>query len=282
MHEIGTFAALSWRFRLSCEPPPLAAHLTSVLGSLRCEPTDVAADYAIARPPSSPARLFLNGELLLESWASVDVLSYLLWHINAAATERTTEHVLLHAAAAEAHGRAVILCAPMEAGKTTLVAALVLAGLRYLTDEAVAIRPLDGAIVPFPKALSVDPGSWLLLPELKPHASTVEAQQLLAQQWQVPPQMIRDDAVSSGAVPAVIVLPQYVAGAATSLEPITPGTALVEVLQQTFHVERQRARDMSVLAAVLQGCTCYRLRSGDLGESRDLVLSALQQGAPSH
>ena len=48
----------------------------------------------------------------------------------------------------------------MESGKTTLVAGLVLAGLRYLTDEAVAIRPADGGITPFPKALSVDHGSW--------------------------------------------------------------------------------------------------------------------------
>ena len=56
----------------------------------------------------------------------------------------------------------------MESGKTTLTTGLVRAGFCYLTDEAVSFDWETGVIEPFPKPLSIDPGSWFLFPELEP------------------------------------------------------------------------------------------------------------------
>ena len=59
------------------------------------------------------------------------------------------------------------LTAPTGAGKTTLTAAAVDAGLGYLSDERIGIDS-TGMAHPYHKPLSLKRGSWPLLPHLEP------------------------------------------------------------------------------------------------------------------
>lgn len=278
MISLGPYSALRWPFRVECDSPLLAQHLSRVFSSLADAGAAAGAGehvYQLSKPRRSSGQLRLDGAVLHASWDTRELIGRLLWHLNVSATEASSDYVLLHAAAAEQSGRAVVLCAPMEAGKTTLVAALVMAGLRYLTDEAVALDPDDLQIAPYAKAMSIDPGSWDVLAPLRPVPVAAGAEHLMDQQWQVSPTSIRADALSTGARPAVVVLPRYCPGEATSFVEIRPGEALLELLQQTFHLDRQRRRDMQVLARVVESSACYRLRSGNLDQARDAVLDAL-------
>lgn len=73
----------------------------------------------------------------------------------------------LNAAAVEIDGRAIILAAPGRAGKTTLVGACAVAGLRVLSEDLTCIR-LDGppAVVPGPAMIRLreDAASHLKIP----------------------------------------------------------------------------------------------------------------------
>lgn len=273
---LGPFAGLEWRFQVRTDSSAIAEELERCLDPLL---TDHApeVEYVLTVPTGDVTGcLRLGDEVLYQSPARSLLYARLLWHINLSAVAASQRHVLLHAAAAaDQDGRAVILCAPMESGKTTLVAGLVRSGLRYLTDETVALRTEDRSIVAYPKALSLDPGSWTLFPDLRPE-STPDSADLHALQWQVPATKIRPDAVAPVAQPSIVVLPRYVAGSTTKLEPVTPGAALVEVLQQTFRIEEHRRRDMEVLAATLGACACYRLEVGDLTDAVLAVRAALR------
>src|SRR5690606_33425082 len=126
---------------------------------------------------------------------------------------------------------------------TTTVAGLVRAGFRYLTDEAVAIDPDTMLALPYPKAMSVNRGSWQALGDLRPpHAHFV------AGQWQLPARSIRPDAVAEPSSVRFAVLPRYRPGATTSLEPVSRAEMLVQLADSAFHFQRAPRRNLSVLA----------------------------------
>ncbi len=63
--------------------------------------------------------------------------------------------LVLHAAAVEAGGRAVLFCGPTQRGKSTLARALGEAGYRLLGEDGIAIELGDGEPVAFPGARGV-------------------------------------------------------------------------------------------------------------------------------
>lgn len=63
--------------------------------------------------------------------------------------------LLLHAAAVERDGKAIILTGESGSGKSTLAALLGESGWRLLADEFVLIDPDSGLVHPFPRAISL-------------------------------------------------------------------------------------------------------------------------------
>ena len=66
-------------------------------------------------------------------------LSLLVGEINRSALDAEPEHLHLHAAMATKEGRAVVIAAPADTGKTTTVAQLVARGWAFVTDENVRL-----------------------------------------------------------------------------------------------------------------------------------------------
>ena len=73
---------------------------------------------------------------------------------------RAAKGLVLHAAAIEVNGQALVLCGASGAGKTTLALTLTARGYRLLTEEVVWIGP-DGTVRGLPRALHVPEGSPL-------------------------------------------------------------------------------------------------------------------------
>lgn len=260
-------------FAVETDSAELAAYLAPLLAPLATtEPAD--RRYRVERLSDGTWRALVDGTTLAQSADPGHVVATLLWDVNRTVVESSRHLVRLHAAAACEGDAAVVLPAAMESGKTTLVTALVRTGLRYLTDEVVAIDPHDLRVQAYPKALSLDPGSWPLFPDLEP-VLPPEQQIFTVAQWQVPAATIHADATASSAAIAAVVFPRYEAGATSELTRLSRADALAELAACTFELRRDHARDLEVLGRIAVSVPCYRLRSGDLHDSSRLVLDVL-------
>ncbi len=72
--------------------------------------------------------------------------------------DRIDRFVVLHAAALERDGRALLLSGPSGSGKTTLSLALLERGFRLLSDDFAPIERSTGLVHPFPKSPRIRPG----------------------------------------------------------------------------------------------------------------------------
>jgi hypothetical protein len=185
----------------------------------------------------------------------------------------TAAGLVLHAGAVQhPSGATVVLPATSGAGKSTLTAALVAAGCRYLTDEAVLVRP-DGCLVAYPKPLALDATSRRLLHLGDPAA-------LLAPDLVAP-------AVLGGVAgpteelpaPALVVLPRHQpaggVGGADLGPPLAPDDLLVAVAPHALNLAVAAGaglRALTTLAATASGRT---LVHDDLDAAVAAVLCAL-------
>ena len=270
-HEAGPFQALGLSFGVRSSDPAIARYMEGVFEPLSsagpAEHTYSIVDWNDGR--DERYAVFFDDEELLATGVLRYPVSYALWHVNQEAVKRS-DAMLFHASAAEHEGRALLFPAAMESGKTTLVAGLVRAGLRYLTDEAVALDPSTGIVVPYPRSLSVDEGSWEVLADLEPEVPE-ELQQFVGIQWQVPPTSIRPDAIAPACPPAFIISPRYDAEAETRLEPMSRAEALVALIENSFNFQDFGRDGLDALRSVVARCDCYRLTHSNLAEACSLI-----------
>ncbi len=275
------FRLLAHDFAIRTNHAGLARYLDEVFApaAVPGAPTTPTTWYSIVTglPGERADALLIDEDRVLHTDQPHYILKHLMWHINQQAIRKSlSTHVLVHAAVAARDGVGIVMPAPQEAGKTTLVAGLVSAGFGYLSDEAAAIHPESLEIAPFPKPLSVDKGSWEVLAGAEPQLDET-TRQYVTKQWQASPLSLRHGSVS-GPVPAgLLILPTYRAGAATTLEPVRAVDALVATLSQTFYFHRAAQRNLEVLARLLATVHCYRLTVGDLAVACEAVDGACRR-----
>jgi hypothetical protein len=218
--------------------------------------------------------VYLDGLRIIRTPVPSLALSYLVWHINRSAVRESPRYLLIHASCAALDGRAVVMPAGMESGKTTLVAGLVRRGLDYVTDEVVAIDPATGILHPYPRPLSVDLGSWHVLADLEPPVPD-GAGSYLAGQWHIAPKAIRPGAVATTCEVALVVNPRYVPTSETLLVALTKAEGLLMLAENSFNFALHGGAGLHALARVVENCACYRLTSSSLDEACDVVLALL-------
>ena len=270
-----TRRALGFEFGVRVMDPELGRYLEEILveGTQQGAPRHL---YSLVDRGPGRGRfpLYLDGTHQATLRTTESALHYLLWHINQEVVRHTTHLMLFHASAVERSGAALLFPAPMESGKTTLAAGLVRRGFRYLTDEAVAIDPTTLLVQPYPKALSVDPGSWEVLADLRPQVHD-KVQPYVGAQWQVAPNAIRPGAVAPACAPRFIIAPRYVHGAVTMLEPVSRAEALSMLAENSFNLAEMGVEAFAALGQVVRGCRGYRMTVGDLGEACQLISQLL-------
>ena len=280
-YESACYEALGHRFSFRTTDPCLGRYLESLFRHFSpSTPVDGAVQYSLAvekHPGQVPFALYRDEEPIAMYRRGADLLARLLWHINQAVIQETTDHLLIHASAAAWDGKTLVFPAPMESGKTTLVAGLVRAGFGYVTDEAVAIDPSSLMVTAFPRALSIDPGSWDVLSDLRPKLDP-EIEPYQGDQWQVPPDSIRSGAVVLRSNPRFVIMPRYGEGIETKLEPMPRSEAVRVMGDNAFNFQSLGAHGLRVLAEVARRSSCYRLDIGHLDEACELVRDLVGTG----
>ena len=268
-------ALLDVAFDVVAQDPALDAYLGLLYDAFPATAWDAVVRLRILTRPDGTGSLEIDDEIPIAAVSPARLVDVSVHHLNQRLLARL-DALVLHAGAVEHRGRAIVLPATMESGKTTLTAGLVRAGCRYFTDEGTIVRWGTETVVGYPKPLSLDPGSWALFPELEPEAD-LDDPGYKAGQWQVPPSAFRADAVAAPAPVGLVVFPQYAPDAPVELEPVARAEAVIELARNTFRFDEQARAALDQLARIARGATCWRLRGGSLAGLVDAVLGLAER-----
>lgn len=275
----GAWHVLGHRFAVRTTDDGLADHLAHLYAAF--DPIDPDGDGLVvysALPHDGEGdeqlwALFEGDRKLTHRVTVAGVVAMLQWRCNRETIDRVHEpYLALHAGCVARDGRAVLLAAPQESGKTTLTTALMQRGFDYLTDEAACIDRGTGQLAAYPKALSIDRGSWPLFGSLAPRDG---AERYVDDQWHVTAPDVGSSVVAT-ATPAVLVAPNYVRGHARGPVDVGPAAMLRLFAESTFHFPEHAVDDLRQLARLVEGCRYVRLEVDDLDTACDTITALLE------
>jgi hypothetical protein len=200
-------------------------------------------------------RVLVDGELF--RWtrpkAATDV-------IDAAVRSRVAvlapDHVFVHAGVV-AHGEgALIVPGRSLTGKSTLVAALVVQGATYLSDEF-AVLDTEGAVHPYPKPLS-----------LRPNPNSLA-------QWDEPVERFGGVAADRAYRAAVIAVTRYERGAEWSPVRRSPANGALALLSNAVPARDRPAQTLAAVRRASAGAIVLEGSRGDAAETARNLLDNL-------
>lgn len=264
------FRALSFGFRFRSEVPDAVDAVDRLL-----EPFAVPTDGAGARWPlveigrtGSGYTVTVDGSVTQRTDTLPTAVGWVAWKASLEAIETAEDVLVLHAGAVARRGRAVVLPAPPDSGKTTLTAALVRSGFRYLSDEAALLDPRTGLVHPFPRALAMDAGSLRAVGANNGHdGGTLR---------HVPVEDLGGRAADGPVPVTAVVFPSYRPGADVAIEPVGRAATVVALAEQAFNADRFGAEGVRLLADVVRDATCWRLTMGDARRAAALVREVVE------
>jgi HprK-related kinase A len=191
------------------------------------------------------------------------------WGFNWCVGRASHQWLVVHSAVVERDGRAVLMPATPGSGKSTLCAALAVAGWRLLSDEFALIDPSTGEVVPLPRPVALKGTSIGIIQARAPHArfgAVLRALDDLTAQHLAPPA----DAVARQHVrarAAWLIVPKLTAGAPLALEPASRARMLAHLADSSFNYNLVGPAGFQRLADVVDTSECYKLTYSDLDEA---------------
>ena len=172
-------------------------------------------------------------------------------HSQVAAQAR--EMLFVHAGVAAWKGRAIVIPGRSFSGKTSLVAALVRAGAAYYSDEYAVFDTL-GQVHPYAKPLSI-------------RGESGQARS------QCPVESLGGHAGTEPLPVGMIVAVQYEAGASWRPRPMSPGQAMMTLLDNTVKVREQPQATMETLQKVAMCASAVKSKRGEATPVASWLLS---------
>jgi len=192
-------------------------------------PEDGICDFTVRLEPDKPWRrhfrpsVAIRGDYILPDAAPLPLAQGLLaaeMGMNLQMALGQKQYLLLHASSVEKDGRALIMTGESGAGKSTLAALLGERGWRLMGDEFALLDMASGALMPFPRAISLKNGAIRVM------EAEVDANRFGPRLEGTPKGDIRhlrpnDEALArmgEGAMPALILFPRF--GEAEAVRPV--------------------------------------------------------------
>ncbi len=218
-------------------------------------PCDVGEHHLVIEGEDQDSRLILDGVTLLDGVRSWAIIDRIVWEANQIAWRSAPDHVLVHAAVVEIEGQGVLIYGPSGVGKSTLAAALCVAGAGYLSDEIAVLDPKTGSVLPYAKPLTIRSQMWDAFAVVAPPKWLAEHMRAV---WYVP---LRPAA----AVPiSVVVAPDF--QATGDVYPVVRSRAevLIELCSQTPQLKRYGVGGFEALADIVRDAECVTIDTTDL------------------
>jgi HprK-related kinase A len=239
----------------------------------------VVASRGVRQWVRPQANLIVNGERPFHPLPGNLAGAGLEWSLNWCVGNQAHRWLAVHAAVLERNGRTMILSAESGAGKSTLCAALALNGWRLFSDEFALIDPDTGKLTPLPRPMSLKNASIEIIRRRSadtvfgPEGVDIEGARFV--HMKPPSESVRR--AREHAPPAWVIVPRWVAGRTTTLEPLEKARALFRLTDQSFNYNYLGAKGFECVAELVRRSDCYTLEYSDL----DDVLIRLESLASS-
>jgi HprK-related kinase A len=193
-------------------------------------------------------------------------LPLLEWGVNWVFAQRMHQYLLLHSAAVERDGTAMLLPAWPGSGKSTLAASLACRGWRYLSDEFGVVVPSTLQVLPFPRPAALKNESIDVMRRFAPDAyigpTFPRTRKGSVAHLRVPQSSVIQ--AREGARIGAVVFPDFQAGAPVAVRTLTQSAAFLKLAHNAFNYEVLGETAFRTVAAIVRAVPCQILRYGDL------------------
>jgi HprK-related kinase A len=195
-------------------------------------------------------------------------LPALEWGMNWCFAMQFNRHLLLHSGTVDIDGRGLMLVGVPGAGKSTLTAALAMAGHRALSDEFGVLRLEDLKLLALPKPIALKNRSIQVARERWPEAPIGpvfhKTHKGDVAHLAMPARSIalRHVPVS----PSVVVLPRWREDAPLSVSEVPPTEAFMQLASNSFNADVLGALAFDAIRALVDRCPCFAIEYGNLDE----------------
>jgi hypothetical protein len=191
------------------------------------------------------------------------------WGLNWCIATTAHQYLIIHAAVVAQGERCALIPGRPGAGKSTLCAALVAAGWRLLSDEMALIHLDDGRIWPVPRPISLKNASIDIIRarggDIHLGPSFTDTHKGTVAHMRAP--LASVEAAQVPARAAWVVYPQYTAGAALAINPVSPCQSTLRLADDSFNFPLLGAQGFEVLADMAMACDSFELRYSSLDEA---------------
>ena len=206
------------------------------------------------------------------------------WGLNWGVANFAHWFLMVHAAVVEREGRAVILSAKAEAGKSTLCAALALRGWRVFSDEIALIRLQDGRLIPLARPICLKGPSIELIRRqdrqgLVGPTLSDPVRRGIALVRPTPASVLR---MGEAAPVGWVVFPEFKPESATQSAPLAKAVAFIRLADNSFNYSLLGSVGFQTLACLLdQAQGCYKLQYSNLEEAVGWLERLVDRSAPA-
>lgn len=246
--------------------PLLAAHPTCAGAGERIDTWRGAAGIVVTL---NGRRMSLESSTTLAAETVVSLLT-------AIAVDDSTSQPLLHAAAVELSGNAVILAGPSGAGKSSTTVELVRAGAGYMSDEVVRVDLDRRLVAGLPRAIGFEGPARRHHQDLRPRSQDGFA---VDRRWSLGP-LDLGRVTLEAPIEALVFMEQSRAEPTWTRHLQWPD-ALTRLMPVLYHRESLTQGQLDDLVALLDAVPCYHVRhqgSRDAADQVRALHSGLERG----
>lgn len=214
-----------------------------------------------------------DGRQPFEPFPADSPVPLLEWGGNWLIGQRLNDLLLLHAGAVERDGLALVLPALPGSGKSTLTAALSLSGWRLLSDEFGAYDPQLQAFRAMLKPVALKNESIDAIRRFAPHAP-IGPLFPKTRKGAVAHLSAEPDAVTrrlEPARPGAVILPRWVGGSPTVIEPLPPDRVFAALAFNAFNYSTLGAISFDAVVSIARQCPGWTLIYSDLSDALSVI-----------
>ncbi len=225
--------------------------------------------YSLRRWVQPQIVLYSDGRQAFEPFPADAPLPLFEWGCNWLIGQRLNDLLLLHAGALERDGLALLLPAVPGSGKSTLSAALSLRGWRLLSDEFGAYDPRAGVLRPMLKPVALKNQSIEVIRSFDARAG-IGPEFPKTRKGTVAHLSALPEAVArrhDTALPGAVVLPRWMAGSPTRLEPLSAEALFPALAFNAFNYTLLGSVGFHAAVRLARRCLGWQLVYSDLEEA---------------